>query len=306
MENVQIRVANAPCSWGILEFDEDQAGSGPALDCDRVLDEIASTGYVGTELGDWGFMPTDAAALRSELQARSLELVAAFVPVALAHREAHAAGIETAVRTAKLLAETAESPFIVLADENGSDPIRTRHAGRIEAGHAMTTSQWDNFCDGANALARSVFAETGVRTVFHHHAAGFVETPAEVERLLNSTDPEVLGLCLDTGHYAYGGGNPVEALARYGDRIWHVHFKDCHGPIARQARTEGWDYFRAVGAGVFCELGAGEVNFGAVLEALHQRDYRGWIVVEQDVLPGMGAPKDSAERNRKFLENLGV
>src|SRR5688572_14166454 len=94
-----IRVANAPCSWGVLEFDRD-AVTAPYS---QLLDEIHSTGYAGTELGDWGFMPTDPGRLRSELAQRELQLVGAFVPVALANADAHARGVETAMRTARLM-----------------------------------------------------------------------------------------------------------------------------------------------------------------------------------------------------------
>src|SRR2546422_6850641 len=95
-----IRVANAPCSWGVLEFDV----PGKALGYAQVLDEIRDTGYEGTELGDWGFMPTDPTALRTELDARKLPMAGAFVPVAFSDEAAHPDGVEVATRTAKLLA----------------------------------------------------------------------------------------------------------------------------------------------------------------------------------------------------------
>jgi inosose dehydratase len=94
-----IQIANAPCSWGVLEFDE----LGEPLPYDEVLNQIAHTGYAGTELGDWGFMPTGPAELRDELARRHLTLVGAFVPVALARQEAHTAGIQAAVKAARLL-----------------------------------------------------------------------------------------------------------------------------------------------------------------------------------------------------------
>jgi inosose dehydratase len=84
-----------------------------------------------------------------------------------------------------------------------------------------------------------------------------------------------------------------------------MHFKDCHPGIAEQSRTEGWDYFTSVGKGVFCELGKGAVNFPAVKKELEKLGFDGWIVVEQDVLPGMGKPKDSAQRNREYLKSIG-
>jgi inosose dehydratase len=126
-----------------------------------------------------------------------------------------------------------------------------------------------------------------------------------VETLLARTDPELVGLCLDTGHYAYGGGDPLVACRKVGERIWHVHFKDCHPTVAATAREEGVDYFEAVRRGLFCELGQGEVDFQGILAELCERRFGGWIVVEQDVLPGMGTPLESARRSRDFLKGLG-
>ena len=297
-----IKVANAPCSWGVLEFE----GTDESAGFERVLDEMSAAGFAGTELGDWEFMPTEPAALRRELGQRALEMVGAFVPAALADVRTHEPAIANAIRTAKLIAEVGETPFIVLADDNGIDPVRTRAAGRIEPQMGLSDEQWRCFAEGAEKVARAVADETGLRTVFHHHCAGYVETPAEVARLLDLTDPDLLGLCLDTGHWSYGGGDALSALSDYGDRIWHVHFKDCHPDVAGRARREALDYFEAVREGVFCELGRGRVDFASVVAELRRRDYDGWIVVEQDVLPGMGTPAESAARNRAFLKTLGL
>ncbi len=298
-----IKVANAPCSWGVLEFDLE----GKAAGYIQVLDEMAETGYAGTELGDWGFMPTNPAELRHAVHSRGLSLLGAFVPVRLKDPRSHPAGVEAAVRTACLLAEAeGDTPFIVLADDNGKDPIRTQNAGRIQPGQGLTDDEWRIAAEGAEKVARSVKQEAGLRTVFHHHCAGYVETPAEIDMLMQLTDPDLLGLCLDTGHYRFGGGDPLNCLRRYFNRIWHVHFKDCQPFLADQSRTQGWDYFASVRNGIFCELGKGEIDFKAFKTELEKLGYTGWIVVEQDVLPGMGSPKESALRNRKFLAGLGL
>ena len=142
--------------------------------------------------------------------------------------------------------------------------------------------------------------------MFHHHCAGYVETPFEVDRLLALTDPNLVGLCLDTGHYCFGGGNPVTCLKQYTTRIWHFHFKDFSREVAQKVARSGQDYFAAVKAGIFCELGKGAVDFKSAMAVLAESGYNGWGVVEQDVLPGMGSPKASAERNRVFLRSLGL
>lgn len=298
-----IKVANAPCSWGALEFDLEAAAPG----FEQVLDEIKETGYIGTELGDWGFMPTDPQALRKELEQRDLALLGAFVPVNFVREEDHDAGVEAALKVAGLMhaAGYAEA-FVVLADNNGSVPTRTQNAGRISPEMGLSPKDWDTFAAGVEKVAAAVKAQYGMRSVFHHHCAGYVETPEELTALMQRTRPDLVGLCFDTGHYAYAGGNPMEGLRTWRDRIWHVHFKDYSPATGQTAAEYGWDYFSAVQHGVFCELGKGGVDFEAAKAFLEETQYDGWIVVEQDVLPGMGSPKICAENNRQYLKTIGI
>lgn len=297
-----LKLANAPCSWGVLEFDLE----GETQDANEVLSQMGASDFQATELGDWGFMPTEANELSTFLREHSMKLAGAFVPVALADSAAHEEGVASALRTAKLLAACGDEAVVVLADDNGSDPIRTARAGRVSPEHGLDSAKWEVFLQGVNRISRAVRESAGLKTVFHHHCAGFVETPAEIEFLLQNTEPDLVGLCLDTGHYAFGGGDPVDALRRYGDRIHHVHFKDCSESVAEQSRTEGWDYFESVRRGVFCELGQGGVDFPAIVDLLKSRRYGGWVVVEQDIIPGMGSGFENAQRNRRYLKSLGV
>lgn len=301
----KLLVGNAPCSWGTLEFAETK---GEQIAYERMLDELAETGYTGTELGDWGFMPTEPLALRAALDKRGLVMLGAFVPVALKDPGALAEGIANAVRTARLLAAVASepAPYLVLADNNGAVPGRTLNAGRITPDLGLTPAEWKTFASGAEQVARVVRDETGLRTVFHHHCAGYIETPVEIDTLLDLTDAGILGLVFDTGHYMYGSGGAgvVEALDRYRERIWYIHLKDCHHAVSAQARAEQWDYFEALRHGVFCELGKGAVDFPGLLRWLAAHGYQGYTLVEQDVLPGMGSPKDSARRNREYLTSI--
>ncbi len=300
-----IKIANAPCSWGALEFDLEEKSE--EIGFEQVLDEIRETGYIGTELGDWGYMPTDPAGLREEVQKRGLELLGAFVPVALADVTKHNEGVSAALKVAGLMhAAGYEKAFIVLADDNGTIPERTKNAGRIRPGMGLTDTQWIAYARGAEKIAKAVKDTYGVRTVFHHHCAGYVETPEEIDTLLSLTDPNLLGLCLDMGHYAFGGGNPVDALKAYSNRIWHVHFKDFNPEIAKVSKAVHGDYFDAIKRGVFCELGKGGVDFEAIVALLHQFKYDDWIVVEQDILPGMGHPKICAQANRDYIKMLGL
>ena len=309
-----IRIANAPCSWGALEF---EGLKGEEIPYGQMLDELRDTGYAGTELGDLGYMPTDPGALRQELERRNLAMVGAFVPVALKDPDAHARGEAHALEVARLLAGVMDSgsgkpaPLVILADDNGTDPVRTQHAGRVIPQMGLSAAEWDTFARGAERIARAVRRETVLQTAFHHHCAGYVETPEEIARFLDMTDPDLLGLVFDTGHFLYGTGSNdglrvEDGLNRFGERIRHVHFKDCQPQVAQEARNAGWDYFTALRHGVFCELGKGNVPFAAVADWLRKHNYRGWIVVEQDILPGMGSPKASAQRNRDYLRTIGL
>ncbi|MCG8352529.1 MAG: TIM barrel protein [Chloroflexales bacterium] len=299
-----IRIANAPCSWGVIErtYEDERA-----YDYARVIDEMQETGFAGTELGDWGFMPTEPAVLKVELQKRSLSLIASWVTAVLIEPEGHADSADRAVRAARLLAEAAgDKPIIVMGDNLFAYEERNKIVGRVTPADSMVDEQWRMFVDGVHHIARRVKEEAGLRTVFHPHCATWIEAPHEVARLMEMTDPDLVGLCLDTGHCQFGGGDPVSAVRQYADRIWHVHFKDCEPHIATQARKEGWEYNVAVGQGLFCELGQGDVDFAVVLNELDLIKYDGWVVIEQDVLPSMGTPKEAAQRNRNYVRSLGL
>jgi inosose dehydratase len=302
MTQARIQIGNAPCSWGVIENVEGSRGG-----YHRVLEEMQETGYLGTELGDWGFMPTNPALLRRELAARNLKLLASWVSVYLHDDARHRASEADAVRTARLLAEVGgPDALIVLGNDPYGDPMRTQYAGRILPEQGMNDAQWQVFTEGAMRVARAVQNETGLRTVFHHHIGTWVETPGETARFLRMTDPALLGLVFDTGHYRFGGGDPLVGLQQHADRIWHVHFKDHDPAIAGRSRREGWNALQSVEHGIFCELGRGDIDFPAILAKLNEQQYQGWIVVEQDVLPEMGSSKESASRNRAYLQSIGM
>jgi inosose dehydratase len=200
----------------------------------------------------------------------------------------------------------AQHAFVVLSDDNGRVPVREQHAGRITRDQGLDAPGWATFAHGVEQVARQVREEAGLRAVFHPHCGGYVETPAEIDQLMGRTDPSLVGLVLDTGHIVFGGGDPLEVLERHVSRVWHVHFKDCDPAVAERARADGLGYLSAVGERLFCELGAGAVDFGRVVRALKRHHYNGWIVVEQDVFPGCGTPLESAKRSREFLRQLAL
>ncbi|MEP6920137.1 MAG: TIM barrel protein [bacterium] len=299
---MSIRVGNAPVSWGVMEV----AGWGEQVPYETVMDEIARAGYAGSELGPYGYFPTDPDVLTTELSARGLDLVASFVPLPLAHPERHEEGYREALEVAQLLSKSG-ARLIVLADE--MNEARIAVSGRVdEERDGLTDEQWSSAAQILQRVSEAC-VELGLSAVFHHHAGTFVETPKEIARLCASTDPDLLGLCLDTGHYFFGGGDPVEAVGLYGTRIRHLHLKDVKQPVLEKARRDSVGFLEAVRRGVFCELGEGAVDLKSVIQDLRKVGYTDWAIVEQDVDTRTSdvQPFESAVRSREYLRTeIGI
>ncbi|GAC1489091.1 MAG: TIM barrel protein [Candidatus Limnocylindrales bacterium] len=295
-----MKLANAPVSWGVSEA---TGGRHPAPSV--MLGELAASGYTGTELGPLGYLPSDPARLREALDVHGLALVGAFCPVTLHDPTRVAAGIAEADEIIALLA-AAGATVLVLAE--AGDAARKAVAGRVPADGStgFDAQGWASFAAAAETIARRA-ADHGLITAFHPHAATYIETPAEVDALLARTDPSLVGLCLDTGHIVYGGGD-VAAMARtHAARIRHVHLKDVRPGVLRRAAAGELDFAGAVQAGVFAPLGAGDVDLGGTLQALREAGYDGWLVVEQDRVIGPddapSAPRDDAARSMAYLQD---
>ena len=304
---VRIKVGNAPCSFGVMAgFQPD-----PPLTYVEVLDQVAASGYAGTELGDWGFMPGDPAVLKPALDQRGLAMIGAFTPLELTDPANLDSGIATALCSARLLAacaspQSAPGPYLVLAADAGLHPLRRRVAGRVKEAHGLSDTEMHAMARAIDRIAREVLDDTGVATVFHPHCGTPVETVVETSRLMMLTDPDLVGLCFDTGHVAYAGDDLHEWLALFAARTRLVHFKDMDPVIANRALGNTWDYTTAVREALFCPLGRGGVDFAACWRALSGSGYEGWIVVEDEIPPGREAPPAAAMRDRAFLRGLGL
>ena len=282
-----MKVGTAPITWGVCELPD----WGTMLPYAHVLDEMAELGYAGTELGPWGYLPKEAAVLAAELGKRRLAMAGAFCPVTL-HDPAHYEDqLAYAMDTTRLLAEA-------------GDERRERIAGRVSAGDPrFSADDWKRFAEGANEIARRA-KEMGLVTAFHPHAGTYVETPSEVDELLRQTDPSLVGLCLDTGHVFYGGGDPVALARRETARIRHVHLKDVYRDRYQRALAARLDFTAAVGEDVFAPVGSGAVDMAAFLRILSDARYEGWLIVEQDIRIAPGSerqPKLDAAKSRSFI-----
>lgn len=278
-----IRIAGAPDSWGVW-FADDPAQPHWT----RFLDEAAQAGYRAIELGPWGYLPTDAAQLRAELDKRSLELVGVTVMRPLEDPQAWPL-IESELHAAAQLAVAFGVEHLVLI-EGMYDP----KAGVRE----LDEAGWATMVDAVIRAAQIVREEYGMTLAFHPHGETFVETEAQIERLLAQTPADTVKLCFDTGHHIYCEGDPVAFIDKHADRIAHLHLKDCDPAVLQTVREKGLSMGKAVAAGVMVEPGLGQIDFTALYNLLDRKGFCGWAVVEQDVYPvALDRPLPMAQRS---------
>jgi inosose dehydratase len=269
---------------------------------ERVLSAISDAGYEGTELGPPGYLG-ERDNLRDRLEEHGLSLVGGYIPIRFSEPQHWSEDLEAMSRTLDLFeaAEGADAKA-VLAD--GGSPERAQFPGRAASDQSigLDSAGWRRLSEGV-ARAADLARNRGFEPTFHHHTATFVEAPWEIERVLELTD---VGLLLDTGHLALGGGDPTEALRDWGERINHVHVKDVRNDVLASVIADGADMPEAWRRGVFCELGTGDVDLEGFFAELARSGYSNWLVVEQDMVPQ--SPHDAAEaeasqvRNRAWLK----
>lgn len=300
-----VTVGNAPVSWGVGSA-KSERDDHP--DFRQVMDEIAAAGYAGTELGPVGYYPLDAGLLRVELASRNLKLASSYVPLPLEHPTALSTINGIVMRVGALLRIFGVKELIIAAN---TTPKRLEIAGSVaeDGSDGWSDEQWQQAATSLTAAARLARDTCGMRVVFHHHAGTPVETPTEVARLMEMTDPDLVGLCFDTGHYCYGGGDVLDAARQFADRIWYVHLKDLRADTLERVRRERLHMRQAWAMDVFAELGQGCIDFPAFVDILRARSYQGWMIVEQDVVrrPDRQAPwspLESAKQSRAYLRDV--
>ncbi|HEX7473535.1 MAG TPA: TIM barrel protein [Candidatus Limnocylindrales bacterium] len=280
-------------------------------DGDAIIEAISDLGYLGTELGPPGFLG-DGPEVRERLGRRRLELIGSFLPMHFSRQDRFDDERAWLTESLAIIREASglERPFAILSD-GFDEPERMAFAGRIEEHPEawLRTRRFQTLMDNLHRAAE-ICQAAGFEAVLHHHAGTYIETGAEIRRVLDAMDPALLGLCLDTGHARFGGADPTALVHTYHELIRHVHLKDCSTAVLNAGRERGEDFEVLVQAGAFCELGQGDAGVADCVEALRQHDYNGWIVVEQDrYLLANDTFEDvvaAQRRNREYLATLGI
>lgn len=309
MSIARMRVAGAPVSFGVDEIMVDDAWMPAAED---VLDWLVDIGVEGTELGPPGYLG-DSAQLRERLSSRGLELVGSFLPQHFSRDESADTDRAWLAESLKLIREgtpDGSRPMVILSDQF-DEPDRRAFSGQIQR-HPETWLSPDRFEALINNLHRAaeMCRAAGFEVVVHPHAGTYIETADEIARVMDRIDPSLLGLCLDTGHFRFGGADPTQAVHDYHDIIRHVHIKDCRTKVMDDVKAEGKGLEEALRQGVFCELGKGDSGIDSVIEALRTHGYAGWLVIEQDqYLRASDTPESvvAVQRaNREYLRRFGI
>jgi inosose dehydratase len=302
-----IRVANAPVSFGVDELLPEDAWMPKP---DEVIDLIAELDYEGTELGPPGFLG-EPSVVRSRLRERGLELVGSFLPINFALDDACERDLAWLRDVLPSVRDSAPDPSKVMAilSDGFDSEARLQFAGRI-GDHPETwlpDGRWPTFLANLHRAAE-ICRDAGFRVSIHPHAGSYLETEPEIRRMMDGLDTSLVGLCLDTGHVRFGGGDPVALARDYADVITHVHLKDCRYSVIREVAATGGGMEEQLRASAFVDLGQGDSHIAEVVDVLRDRGYAGWMVVEQDTrLLGsdtMDRLRTSQRNNREYLRSL--
>jgi inosose dehydratase len=274
-------VAGAPVSFGVFEMTPEGTDT---VSADDMLEVLAESGYAGVDLGPLDYLGRGRK-LSGRLDRFDLELAGGWVQLPFADDDAFEAALP-ALRDALTVFSDAAArgpsrrPLPTLADDGSA--LRREHPGRGAEFDPLSETAWERLARNAERAATLVRA-AGFEPTFHHHSGTCVESPDEVDRFLADVDVD---LTLDTGHLLIAGGDPVQAVKRWGSRINHLHLKDVDLVELRRVLAAGGGMRDVWSSGAFVAFGKGDLDLDGVMEAIDDLDFDGWIVVEQDVLNG--------------------
>jgi inosose dehydratase len=292
-----IQVANGPVSWGVDL--PDKPGAPP---WEEVFDEISQAGYSLCELGPMGYLPDDNERVRAELGARGLGVAGSYIFEPMHDRDRHDEINATTERTCERIAALGGKYLVVIdmvSEERGAT------AGRSAAARRLDGADYEVLLSGIRQ-ATGIAIKHGLTPVLHQHCGTYVEFEDEVERLLADTLDDGLQLCIDTGHYIYAGVEPVRFLAEHRARTAYLHFKDINPIVHQKVLSDGVAFFDAISLGIFCPVGQGMVDFGALASALEDGfDGPGTIEQDRDFRSTTTALED-AKASLDYLRGIGI
>lgn len=303
-----MNICGAPCCWGV-----DDPKNPYLPPWQRVLEEAGKAGYRAIELGPYGYLPTDAETVSSELKKNGLAVVAAAVFEDLVSEDHHREVMEQVEDICRLITglpglpmhegQHRPTPYLTVMDFGHDE--RDYTAGRHDKAPRLSAAEWEQMMEHIRDICAKA-AGYDIRPVIHPHAGGYIEFADEIEAVCNAVPYDTAGLCLDTGHLYYSGMDPARWLRKYADRVDYIHFKDVNEKIYRQVLSEKIRFFDGCGKGSMCPIGTGALDYEEIRETLKDIGYSGYITIEQE-----RDPRDAATSLRDvkasvtYLKNTG-
>jgi inosose dehydratase len=280
-------IGNAPCSWGI------NYPTGNAYTWREYLDQVAASGYRGTELGPFGFLPKDRALLREELDKRHLTLIGATHVHTFGDRASAPELMATLRELAPLLRDLGARHLVIMDESNWYPP---------DAQGVLDESGWRGLVATVREAQAVIENEFGLKASFHPHVGTAVELEPQIDRLLEEAD---IDLCFDTGHHAFWGQDPLTYMKKVWGRIAYMHLKNVDPAVRKRVLDRSLSVRNSYAAGVMAPLPDGTVDIQAVMRFLAEHGFEGPIVVEQDVAENAAAtPLELARRNFEYITEI--
>ena len=304
-----ITITTAPCCWGVDDVKNQHL---PAWQ--KVLDEAKAAGFGGLELGPYGYLPLDLSLVSEALNTRGPKIIAGTIFDDLVSPGNRDNLLRQADEICALIVQLPKpetypgqrfaAPYLTVMDWGHDE--RDYAAGHSDRAPRLGDAAWSGMMANIRAIAALARDRYGIRATIHPHAGGYIEFADELERLVQDIPAELAGLCLDTGHMAYSGMDPVETLRRYWDRVDYIHFKDIDAKVFQQVMGERIRFFDACAKGVMCPIGRGSIDYPGIRGLLTELGYGGYITVEQERDPrNDGSILDDLAASRAFLHRLG-
>jgi inosose dehydratase len=291
---LSIRFGVSPIAW----VNDDMPELGGDTPLATILADARDIGFAGVELG--GKFPRDPAVLQPLLAGYGLDLVGGWFSGNLLIHDVDAE-IAAAREHLALLKAMGSTVFVHAETSNA---IHGQRAVPLSRTPRLAAPEWQGFGARLTDFADFIAGE-GLRFAYHHHLGTVVERPDELDAFIAATGASV-GLTLDTGHAALGGVDPVEAIRAHPGRIAHVHCKDVRGGVFATIQASDQSFLDGVLAGMFTVPGDGDLDYAAVMHALADIGYAGWVVVEAEQDPKIADPKTYGELGLRTLEHLAA
>ncbi|NOU91206.1 myo-inosose-2 dehydratase [Paenibacillus sp. LMG 31460] len=296
MKDLPFKLGVHPINW----VGEDVKEHGADTTYEQILDDIQALGLKGTEMGRK--YPTDIEVLKQELDKRGISLVSQWKSVLFSDPDYRDEELKAYRKHVQFLKEMG-STVISTAEVGGSLHFDPRRSPNEKEVLRLDEAGWQSLAEGLN-LAGAIAQEYGLKLTYHHHGGTVVESPEEIDKLMELTDPSLVYLLFDTGHAYYGGADPLTVLRKHEKRIAYIHLKDIRQAVLDEARAEKVDFVTCIRKGVFTVPGDGCIDFAPIFEELLSQGYAGWAMLEGEQDPAAHNPYEYAKQALQHIESL--